>query len=432
MSGFLFRVGVTTAATAVEGAAGRSATIWDVVAAAPGRIVDGSAGPAAADHLSRRTEDLALLAGAGVQALRFTLSWARSLPGEPGDGLDPAGLDAADRWVDDLLAAGIEPWPVLYDTELPLALMLTGGWLDRDTASWFGDFAAACGERLADRAAGWTTLADPFQHLAFGHAAGVDAPGLTLLDEAFPVTHHLLLGHAVARDALHDNGARVVGISNQHSPVRPATDSAANRRAALQFRIYRSDQFAQPVLRGRYPRAMQEAVAESGVVLDGDLQRIHGRLDFYGVEHPHPITVAAAPDNTRVPFSTVEAVPDGPATEGGWEVDPAGLADTLHALARRYPDLPPLVVTENGAAYDPTTDAGDAARIAHLTAHLEAVRAVAEAGVPVLAHFHRSLIDGWEGSDGFTRHHGLVAVDPVTGDRTARPSLAALARLLDS
>jgi beta-glucosidase len=411
-------LGLTGAAFAVE-QPDRSPTIWDVIAAAPGRIADGSTDALRIDHPAHRDTDLALLRRSGADAHRFSIAWARVCP----DGaFSAAGLAGYDRWVDDLLGAGIRPWVELYHADLPLDRMLEGGWLERDVVARFADYAGAVATRLADRVDGWVTIADPFGHMAFGHAAGVEAPGLTLLDRAFGVTHHLLLGHAAAAEAVRAAGGRRVGLTTLHAPVHPVTPGAADRRAARLLDVYLNRQFAEPVLRGRYPRLLRPYL--DTVVQDGDLDRIAVPGDFYGVDYAFPLLVSAATENPTVPFTLHD--PESSPAEGGWTVRPDALGETLRTVHARWPDHPPLLVTDVGAAYPDHPD--DLPRIAHLHRHLAAVHRAEADGIDVLGYFHRSLLDGWEGTDGFTRHYGLVAVDP-DGSRRPRPALDAFRSL---
>lgn len=74
--GFLW--GVSTSAHQIEGAATeREPSVWDRFSAEPGRIKDGSTAAVACDHYHRYREDVALLAGLGVDAYRFSVSWPR-------------------------------------------------------------------------------------------------------------------------------------------------------------------------------------------------------------------------------------------------------------------------------------------------------------------------------------------------------------------
>lgn len=419
-----FEFGVTTSALGIEGALdrdGRTPSVWDVLGAVPGRVADGTTGASAIDHYGRHTEDVELLAGLGVQAYRFSISWSRVQPDGTGKS-NTAGLDFYDRLVDRLLAIGVDPWVTLYHWDLPVELMMGGGWLDRNTSDRLGDLAAIVSGRIGDRVQRWTTMADPLLHMAYGHALGVDAPGLTLLAGASDVTHHLLLGHARAREVLAADHRHVVGIANHHTFVRSASPSAPDRAAAAAYDHYHNGQFTEPLLLGRYPRLMREIMQRRpGLIRDGDLTAISAPLDFYGVDYFHPTTVAAAPDNNSIPFALADR-PDLPVTDFDWPVEPVALTEVLTGLTRRFPRLPPLFVTENGAAYHDWPGQPDQQRIDYLQGHLAAIEAAVAAGADVRGYFHRGLTDAWEGTEGHTRQFGLVRVDPTTGDRAPRAS----------
>ncbi len=182
------------------------------------------------------------------------------------------------------------------------------------------------------------------------------------------------------------------------------------------------------MLRGRYPDEIlrMPGVADD-VIFDGDLEVISAPLDFYGVTFYHPTVVAAAHGNSSVPF-TLEDIPGLPRTDSGWPVQPASLTRLLTDLTAEYPSLPPLYVAANGCAYADVTGTdgrsvlADAERIGYLDGHLAAVADAVAGGCDVRGYFYSSLLDGWEWAEGFTRHFGLVRVDPGTLERHPRAS----------
>ena len=111
----------------------------------------------------------------------------------------------------------------------------------------------------------------------------------------------------------------------------------------------------------------------------------------------------------------------------GWEINPRGLTQLLVRLGHEYGDaLPPLYITENGAAYSDAPDSGgevhDARRIEYLRAHLdESARAIAD-GVPLAGYFAWSLLDNFEWAEGYTKRFGLVWVDYETQQRIPKDS----------
>jgi beta-glucosidase len=426
-----FAWGVATSAYQIEGAVtedGRGDSVWDVFCRQPGAIRDGHTGDVAADHYHRWNIDVGLMAELGLTAYRFSIAWPRVQPLGKGPANEP-GLDFYDRLTDALLARGITPVPTLYHWDLPQPLEDEGGWLARDTAYRFAEYAALAAERLADRIPLWITLNEPFVVTAFGYALGVHAPGQKLMLGALPTAHHQLLGHGLAASALRAAGAGQVAITNNHSPAWPASDSAADVAAAQAYDNLHNRMFTDPPLLGRYPDLSAFGVGPAGLdcVRDGDLAVISAPLDAVGVNYYSPTSLSARPDSP-LPFR-MEPIPGYPVTAFGWPVIPAGLTEMLTTMKDRYGErLPPVYITENGCsvrdevAADGTVD--DQPRISYLDGHLRALHAAMTAGVDVRGYFAWSLMDNFEWSEGFHQRFGLVHVDFETQRRTPKASFA--------
>jgi beta-glucosidase len=421
-----FRFGTATAAYQVEGAVeedGRGRSIWDTFTAEPGRVVDGSSGAVACDHYHRVEEDVALMHRLGTTGYRFSVSWPRVQP----DGRGPVnkrGLDFYDRLVDRLLAAGQQPMVTLYHWDLPQALEDDGGWLNRDTAARFGEYADHVGALLADRVEHWVPVNEPNVVTLMGYGTGVHAPGKALLVDALPVAHHLLLGHGLASIALRGRGATSVGCANNHSPIWPASDDDADVGASKLFDALWNALYYEPMLLGRYPVDLAPLLEE--VVRPGDLATIRQPLDFYGVNYYMPLRVAAASEESDVPFETTEVV-GYPMTDFGWPVVPDALREWLIMFRARYrAALPPIMITESGCSYATGPDADgvvdDQARIDYLAAHLRAVEQAVARGVDVRGFYYWSLMDNFEWAEGYTQRFGLVHVDYETQRRTPKRS----------
>ncbi|MFG2605685.1 GH1 family beta-glucosidase [Streptomyces sp. NPDC048514] len=411
--GFLW--GVSTSAHQIEGAAEkREPSVWDVFTAEPGRVKDGSTAAVSCDHYHRYPEDVALLAGLGVEAYRFSVSWPRVN--------SPGGLDFYDRLVDELCAAGVQPVPTLFHWDLPASL----DWLERDTADRFADHVSVVAGRLGDRVTKWITLNEPAEHTLLGHALGVHAPGKRLLFDALPVAHHQLLAHGLAVRALRAAGARDIGIANSHGPVRAASAEQADVEAAGFYDLLLNRLFAEPVILGAYPDGVAELMP--GDVRE-DLSVIAEPVDWYGVNYYAPSRVGAPGSGdaeyggltlpAELPFSMRE-IEGSPVTDFGWPVVPEGLTELLCGFRERYGDrLPPIVITENGCSYEGVDDQD---RIAYLDAHLRALHAALAAGVDVRGYFVWSLLDNFEWAEGYARRFGLVHVDYDTLQRTPKAS----------
>ncbi|GAB2791141.1 GH1 family beta-glucosidase [Streptomyces daliensis] len=427
-----FLWGVSTSAHQIEGAAdedGRGPSTWDAFAAEPGRIRDGSTAAVATGHYHRYREDVALLKELGVGAYRFSVAWPRVLPDGSGP-VNAAGLGFYDRLVDELCAAGIRAVPTLYHWDTPLPLETGGGWLSRETAYLFADYVDTVAARLGDRVEQWITLNEPAELTLLGYGLGEHAPGRRLLFDALPAAHHQLLGHGLAVAALRARGARSVGIANSHGPVRPASDSAADTGAAELYDLLTNWLFADPLLLGRYPDEGLAAALPGPV--DEDLETIAAPLDFYGVNYYQPTLVGAPVPGegdggfagvglpAGLPFAPRE-IPGQPRTGFGWAVVPEGLRELLHGLRERYGErLPPIVITENGCAYEDRV--ADDRRVDYLDAHLRELHRAMTEGADVRGYFVWSLLDNFEWAEGYTQRFGLVHVDYDTLERTPKDS----------
>ncbi|WP_329443015.1 GH1 family beta-glucosidase [Streptomyces canus] len=424
-AGFLW--GVSTSAHQIEGAADeREQSVWDTFTAEPGRVKDGSTAAVACDHYHRYHEDVSLLAGLGVDAYRFSISWPRVR--------SEGGLDFYDRLVDELVAAGVRPVPTLFHWDLPVALQEEGGWLERDTASRFAEYVSLVADRLGDRVKKWITLNEPAEHTLFGHALGAHAPGKQLMFDALPAAHHQLLGHGLAVQALRASGATDIGIANSHGPTWPASQEQPDLEAADFYDLLLNRLFAEPVLLGEYPSGLGELMPGD---VAADLKIISEPLDFYGVNYYAPTRVGAPQGEdiefggltipAELPFS-VQEIENVPVTDFGWPVVPEGLTELLTTFHDRYGDrLPPVVITENGCSYQGVDDQD---RIAYLDGHVRALHQAVEAGVDVRGYFVWSLMDNFEWAEGYARRFGLVHVDFETLARTPKASYAWYQELL--
>ncbi len=450
--GFLW--GTATAAYQIEGAVregGRTPSIWDTFSHTPGRTENGDTGDTAVDHFHRRSDDVRLMADLGVNAYRFSVSWPRVQPTGRGPAVQ-RGLDFYRGLVDDLLGHGIRPVLTLYHWDLPQELEAAGGWPERETAHRFADYARIVADALGDRVDLWTTLNEPWCSAFLGYASGVHAPGRTEPVAALRAAHHLNLGHGLAAQALRAALPRhaQVSVSLNPSVVRARTGRAADLDARRRIDALANRVFADPLLKGSYP---QDLIADTAHLTDwsfvhpGDTAVIRQPLDWLGLNYYAPAVVSAA-DGERPerndghgvsehsPWPGADSVafhqPPGDRTEMGWSIDPTGLYDLLLHYAREAPGLP-LMVTENGAAYDdkPAADGSvhDPDRIRYLHGHLAAVhRAVAD-GADVRGYFLWSLMDNFEWSYGYGKRFGAVYVDYETQTRTPKSSAGWYGRL---
>jgi len=414
--------GVASSAFQIEGASaadGKGASIWDEFCRLPGAIADGSDGKIACDHYNRLESDLDLIAALGVGAYRFSISWPRIQPTGSG-AVAGQGIDFYNRLVDGLLERGIEPFATLYHWDLPAALQREhNGWANRTTAYRFAEYAALVAERLGDRVRSFATHNEPWVTATIGHELGHFAPGLKDRAVAMQVSHHCLLSHGLAMKAMRSSRSNIdIGIVLNLSPVYSASDSPADTMLASREDGLLVRWYMDALLRAEYPADILEYLGrDAPVPLPGDAQLIAQPLDFLGVNYYNPIVSTA--ERSFSPAREGAVV-----TDMGWEVAPATFTDLLTRLDRDY-DLPPLFITENGAAYrDLVIDGGvkDEERRSYIESHIRAIADAIDEEVDVRGYFVWSLLDNFEWAAGYTKRFGIYYVDYQTQARILKRS----------
>lgn len=416
-----FHWGVATSAFQIEGSAnedGRGPSIWDTFCRTPGKVVNGDTGDVACDHYRLFSKDIQLIKELGAKSYRFSIAWPRLMPEGKGR-LNSKGLDFYNRLIDELVANDIEPFVTLYHWDLPQVLQDAGGWQNRDTLSLFAEYSALCAEEFGDLVNYWTTINEPWVIANLGYRTGEMAPGICDESAAIQVSHNLMVAHGLASDAIKACRADAkVGIVNIVFPTYGATDSPEDLDAA--DRAWKRDTawFLEPILKGRYPDCEQERMdCLQKFIEPGDMKLISRPLDFLGINYYFRNVVSSA--------GLVKDIPGASYTAMDWEIFPQGLSDVLQKLNSQFA-LPPIYITENGAAFDDVVDASgminDYDRIDYLHKHLEAVDSAIQSGVDVKGYFCWSFLDNFEWAFGYSKRFGIIHVDYETMKRTPKAS----------
>jgi beta-glucosidase len=439
--------GSATAAYQIEGGVdedGRGPSIWDTFSHTAGRTLNGDTGDVAVDHYHRWEEDLGHIDELGLDAYRFSISWPRVQPGGSG-AFNQAGIDFYSRLVDGLRERGVRPVATLYHWDLPQELEDAGGWPQRETALRFEDYAAGIVAALGDRVHTWTTLNEPWCSAYLGYASGVHAPGRTEPAAALAAVHHLNLAHGLAGRVIHNLApAAELSVTLNLHVIRSASDSASDQDAVRRIDALANRVFLGPMLDGAYPADIRDDTAEVtdwSFVHDGDEKLIAVPLDVLGVNYysttlvrtwdgvsprPNADGHGTAADSPWVGSPGVDFVQQpGPYTAMGWNIDPSGITELLLRLHREYP-AQPMMITENGAAFDDVVSADgaihDHRRIDYLHRHIDAVGAAMDSGADVRGYFVWSLLDNFEWAWGYDRRFGIIRVDYDTLVRTWKDS----------
>ena len=416
-----FTWGVATSAFQIEGAAdadGKGPSIWDDFCRVPGVIADASDGRQACEHYQRWADDLDLVADLGVDAYRFSISWPRVQPLGSG-AFNEAGFAFYERLVDGMLARGLKPFLTLNHWDLPSALQARGGWENRDTVQCFVDYACEVARRLGDRVTSICTHNEPWVIAVLGHESGIFAPGIKSRAAAIQVAHHLFLSHGLALSAMRAQGCKAdMGIVLNLAPINAATDSESDQAAARRADGGGLRWYVEPLLKGEYPAdVLQELGADVPRILPGDMASIQVPLDFLGVNYyMRSVVSAGEPWDLKTSGNEI--------TDMGWEVYPQGLTELLLRLHRDY-TLPPIFITENGAAFPDEVinqQVHDSQRQRYIARHITATLEAMRQGVRVDGYFVWSLLDNFEWSSGYAKRFGIVRVDYDTQARSLKDS----------
>ena len=417
--------GVSTSAYQIEGAFnedGRGKSIWDAYCEIPGNIFSEQNGKIACDHYHRYKEDVALMKKMGIKAYRFSISWPRILPKGTGE-INEAGVQFYNNLINELIKNEIEPYVTLYHWDLPLELHYKGGWLNREIADWFYEYAKVVAEKFSDRVKHFITINEPQSIIPGGYVVGDKAPGLKLSrDEVVKASHNLLLAHGKAVMALRKYGAPdiKVGYAPTGSGMYPENpESKADIEAAKKCFFDVTDDlywswsvawFYDPVILGKYPEKALKFLGEYlPETWQKDLKIISQPLDFLGINIYNGKEVRAKDDE----YEIVERYNGFPKTAFDWPITPEVMRWSIKFLYERY--KLPIYITENGlSCCDVISLDGnvhDSNRIDFTTRYLRELKKATEEGADVCGYFHWSFMDNFEWTAGYRERFGLVYVD---------------------
>ena len=435
---------MATSAYQIEGAwdeDGKGESIWDRFAHTPGKIKNDENGDVANDHYHRYSEDVALMRSIGATAYRFSIAWPRIFPNGTGQP-NPKGAGFYSRLVDELLAAGIEPFATLYHWDLPQALQdRYGGWQSAETAKAFADYAGYMAEQLGDRVKHFFTINEFRTFVETGyrgsdvqvaggktvHLGG--APGLQLPPARLnQVRHHAVLGHGLAVQAIRAGGRAdtKVGFAENMAAAVPVIDEPEHVRAAETATRELNAAFLTVMLEGRYTDAyLADAGSDAPTFTDEELRTIASPVDFTGINvyRPH---VYVAPSGEPPGYRMIPISASHPKMASAWHIFGP---EVMYWAARQVTSLwgpKPIFITENGcAAADTVSEDGsiyDTDRVMFLRACLTQLQRATAEGVPVHGYFLWSAQDNFEWIYGFGDRFGLIYVDFETLQRTPKLS----------
>lgn len=424
-----FAWGVSTAAYQIEGAHshdGKGASIWDVFVKRKNKIFQNQNGDTACDFYNRYVDDLYLMHSLNIPNYRFSISWSRILPNGVGE-INKNGIDFYNQLIDLSLELGITPWVTLYHWDLPQALELKGGWVNRDIKEWFGNYVSICVKHFGDRVKHWMVLNEPTVFTGAGYFFGVHAPGRKGLDNFLAATHHAALAQAyggkIIKSMQHDSHVGTTFSCSHIEPFRPIKKDilAAKKADALLNRL-----FIEPLLGKGYPANDLKILNRiEKYMQQGDERDLRFNMDFIGVQNYTREVIRYSPFVPLLSAKIVSAKKrQVEMTAMNWEVYPESIYHILKKFSA-YENMPPLIITENGAAFHDdirNNQVDDPKRVKYLQDTIAQVLRAKQEGVQINGYFVWTFLDNFEWAEGYHPRFGLVYVDFLTQQRIIKSS----------
>jgi beta-glucosidase len=446
--GFLW--GMATASYQVEGAwdtDGKGESIWDRFSHTVGKVKGQATGDVSCDQFHRYKEDIAILKRLNQKSYRFSTSWARIQPSGTGP-VNQKGIDHYSRLTDTILEAGIRPFCTLYHWDLPQGLEDRGGWPNRDLASWYADYAGILAKHLGDRITVWAPFNMPWTFTYYGYGIGVFPPGKSDFNQFLRAAHTVNLAQGEAFRAIKAASPKAtVGSAYGMAPAYPKTDTEADRAATARYHAMNNVYFLHTAIHGEYPAAfIGEPPYDLMGFKSGDDKIMKVPLDWIGFHYytRRIVSQAQGPSqdgsgrfgteiegqagsSARDPLTQihVEMPTEGPLTEAGLEIWPAGMYDLVTQISREY-NHPIIEISENGCCYlDTPNETGhvpDRRRISFHAQYLAELARAIQDGARVRAYHAWTLVDNFEWAEGYTQRYGLTYVDFRNQKRTIKDS----------
>ncbi len=429
MFGSDFLWGAATAAYQIEGARnvdGKGESIWDKFSHTKGKIKTGETGDEACDFYHHFEQDILLMKSMNLKVFRFSISWPRIFPNGTGE-INQAGVDFYHKVIDCCIKNGIQPWITLYHWDLPQKLEDKGGWTNREVIKWFTEYADFVTKAYGLKVKNWMVLNEPLSYTAVGYLFGIHAPGHKGLKRFFPAAHHTTIcqaegGRIIRRNVKDAN----IGTTFSCSYIEGIKNKPKHLKSVKRFDAFVNRLFLEPALGMGYPVNDLPVLKKiEKYMLPGDTEKMKFDFDFIGLQN---YTREIVKGNALIPYLHGLPVPakkrGAEITENGWEVYPEGIYHLLKKYAA-YPNMPKIIITENGAAFEDTVEDGkiqDIKRTDFLKKYLEQVLKAKNEGVNVGGYFCWSFMDNFEWAEGFKPRFGLVHIDFKTQQRIVKDS----------
>lgn len=417
-------IGASTAAHQVEGGNIHS-DCW-ILENMPGSMWKEPSGEAV-DHYHRYEEDIRRMAGAGYQAYRFSLEWAKIEP-ERGS-FDPEVLDHYRDVLNCCRKYGIVPVVTMHHFSSPAWLMHLGGWESEETPDLFATYCGYVLKELGSLMPYVCTINEANMGLQIAKLMKYYMPSQETMAEAVKENRTVQLGLNTDEEQFMEAYMRRVGeafgtdpanvqifisprsergdqlVMEAHKKARAAIRQASpDTKVGITFSLF--DYQSTPDGEERNRKEWEDDFLHYLPALEED--------DFFGVQN---YTRKIIGKNGDLPPAEGARL-----TQAGYEFYPEALGHVIRRVAKSWKK--PILITENGIATD-----DDNERVEYIRWALTGVAQCLEEGIDIRAYLHWSLMDNFEWQAGFGQHFGLIGVDRSSMERQPKDSFYYLGNL---
>ncbi len=405
----------------------------------------------ATDSYHRYREDFDHMQNLGMNCYRFQISWSRVCP--QGDGeFNEEGIAFYDRFINDLIARGIEPMVCLYHFDMPLALAEQyNGFTDRRVMDAFIRYGQQMIDRFGDRVKYWLTFNEQnIFHMPEAFKVSGYLRGDKTLRDLYLIQHHTMMAHVHLTQYLHDTQpGKLMGGMLAHQLVYPATCKPRDIFCAQQFdeflnqnllRVYAGEGYSPEVLAVVKREGFEDIFREDDLALLPTVKNDFMAFSYYA---SRTLDSEAIPENTPVNAYLLHGDKPNPwlkATEWNWQIDPLGFRTII---TRYYNDWRlPVFPIENGIgvieSWDGVNMIEDDYRIDYHREHINAMKAaIFEDGAQVIGYLGWGLIDILSSQGDMRKRYGVVYVNRENHDlkdlkRVPKKSYAWLKQVIHS
>lgn len=365
------------------------------------------------DSYHRYDEDFALFEEMGFKSYRFSIDWSRVMP--DGFRFNEEGMAFYDRYIDSMIAHGMEPICSLYHFEMPMVLYEKyNGFYSRIVVDQFIKYAYKMIDRYGDRVKKWISFNEHNGIILDGHklAYGAICPD-GVKEELFfhQLMHNSLYAHARVTEKVHtiENGlmlGMVLYIPHYGASCHPMDELAARNHMA------KTNVFLDAFVHGEYsPYFLNKMQHDQTmpVMEDNDLKIMkENTVDWISLSYYNSDIVQ---HDSQYSYHILNN-PYLEVSQWNWSVDPVGLRIALRDIYEKY--RLPVMVVENGLGVEDIFENGtviDDKRIAYLDAHIRQVGKAIEEGVDCRGYLVWGPIDILSSQADMNKRYGMIYVN---------------------